>query len=131
MFLDLSFTKLLVLAVIALVVFGPDRLPGLATQAGRMLRELRRMADGARSELQDQLGPEFSQFDLNDLNPKHFVRKHLLDEVTGDGARGRCGEERQRARPDGGGRRRGAAAAGREPALRRRGDLTPRALPEP
>jgi sec-independent protein translocase protein TatB len=85
-FLDLSFTKLLVLAVIALVVFGPDRLPGLATQAGRMLRELRRMADGARSELQDQLGPEFSQFDLNDLNPKHFVRKHLLDEVTGDGA---------------------------------------------
>jgi sec-independent protein translocase protein TatB len=85
-FLDLSFTKLLILAVIALVVFGPDRLPGLATQAGRMLRELRRMADGARSELQDQLGPEFSQFDLNDLNPKHFVRKHLLDEVTGDGA---------------------------------------------
>src|ERR1700719_3179216 len=46
-FLDLSFTKLLILAVIALVVFGPDRLPGLATQAGRMLRELRRMADGA------------------------------------------------------------------------------------
>ncbi len=86
MFLDLSFTKLLILAVIALVVFGPDRLPGLATQAGRMLRELRRMADGARSELQDQLGPEFSQFDLNDLNPKHFVRKHLLDEATGDGA---------------------------------------------
>jgi sec-independent protein translocase protein TatB len=85
-FLDLSFTKLLILAVIALVVFGPDRLPGLATQAGRMLRELRRMADGARSELQDQLGPEFSQFDLNDLNPKHFVRKHLLDDVTGDGA---------------------------------------------
>jgi sec-independent protein translocase protein TatB len=85
-FLDLSFTKLLILAVIALVVFGPDRLPGLATQAGRMLRELRRMADGARSELQDQLGPEFSQFDLNDLNPKHFVRKHLLDEVTSDGA---------------------------------------------
>lgn len=88
MFLDLSFTKLLILAVIALVVFGPDRLPGLATQAGRMLRELRRMADGARSELQDQLGPEFSQFDLNDLNPKHFVRKHLLDEVNGFGASG-------------------------------------------
>ena len=85
MFFDLSFTKLLILAVIALVVFGPDRLPGLASQAGRMLRELRRMADGARSELQDQLGPEFSQFDFNDLNPKHFVRKHLLDDGT-DGA---------------------------------------------
>lgn len=85
MFFDLNFTKLLVLAVVALVVFGPDRLPGLAAQAGRMLRELRKMADGARSELQDQLGPEFSQFDINDLNPKRFVRKHLLDDINGDG----------------------------------------------
>jgi sec-independent protein translocase protein TatB len=84
-FLDLNFTKLLLLGVIALVIFGPDRLPGLAAQAGRMLRELRRMADGAKSELQDSLGPEFSEFDIADLNPKRFVRKHLLDEFTGDG----------------------------------------------
>jgi sec-independent protein translocase protein TatB len=83
--LDLSFFKLLVLAVLALVIFGPERLPGMAAQAGRMLRELRRMADGARSELQESLGPEFSQFDIADLNPKHFVRKHLMDELTGEG----------------------------------------------
>jgi sec-independent protein translocase protein TatB len=88
-FLDLNFSKLLVLAVIALVVFGPERLPGLATQAGRMLRELRRMAEGAKTELQDSLGPEFSQFDIADLNPKNFVRKHLLDETNGDGTLGR------------------------------------------
>jgi sec-independent protein translocase protein TatB len=84
-FFDLSFTKLIVLAVIALVIFGPDRLPGMAAQAGRALRELRRLADGARSELQESLGPEFSQFDITDLNPKQFVRKHLMDELTGDG----------------------------------------------
>jgi len=88
-FLDLNFTKLLVLGVIALVVFGPERLPGLAAQAGRMLRELRRMAEGAKTELQDSLGPEFSQFDMADLNPKNFVRKHLLDEINGDGTLGR------------------------------------------
>ena len=41
------------------------------------------MAEGARADLQEHLGPEFSQFDLNDMNPKHFVRKHLLDE-SGD-----------------------------------------------
>jgi sec-independent protein translocase protein TatB len=91
-FFDLSFTKLIVLGVIALVVFGPDRLPGLASQAGRMLRELRRMADGARTELRDQLGPEFSEFDINDLNPRHFVRKHLLDDVNGDGSASRTAE---------------------------------------
>ena len=86
MFLDLNLTKLLVLGVVALLVFGPDRLPGIAAQAGRALRELRRMAEGAKSELQENLGPEFSNFDIEDLNPKRFVRKHLAAEFTGDGA---------------------------------------------
>lgn len=88
MLFDLSFFKLAVLAVIALVVFGPERLPSLAAQAGRALRELRRMAEGAKSELQENLPPELSQLgqlDLTDLNPKRFVRKHLIDELTGDG----------------------------------------------
>jgi sec-independent protein translocase protein TatB len=87
---DLSFFKLLVLGVLALIIFGPERLPGMAAQAGRLLRELRRMAEGAKSELSDSLGPEFSQFsqqfDIADLNPKHFVRKHVLNELTGDGS---------------------------------------------
>ncbi len=83
--LDLDFSKLLVLGVVALLVFGPDRLPEIAAQAGRAIRELRRMAEGAKTELQENLGPEFSNFDIADINPKHFVRKHLLDEVTGDG----------------------------------------------
>src|ERR1700685_3012751 len=82
---DLDFSKILVLGVVALLVFGPERLPGLAAQAGRALRELRRMAEGAKSELQENLGPEFSNFDIADLNPKQFVRKHLVDELTGDG----------------------------------------------
>jgi sec-independent protein translocase protein TatB len=78
---DLSITKLLVLAVLALVIFGPDQLPRIASQAGRALRDLRRLADGARAELQEGLGPEFADFDINDLNPRHFVRKHLLDDL--------------------------------------------------
>ncbi len=78
---DLDLPKLVVLGVLALIVFGPERLPDMAAQAGRALRELRRMADGARSELQQNLGPEFSEFDLKDINPKHFVRKHLLDDI--------------------------------------------------
>ena len=85
MFLDLDFTKLLVLGVIALIIFGPDRLPAMAAQAGRALREVRKLLDGAKSELQENLGPEFSQLDITDLNPKTFVRKHLMDEISGDG----------------------------------------------
>jgi sec-independent protein translocase protein TatB len=77
---DLSITKLIVLGVLALIIFGPDQLPRLASQAGRALRDLRRIAESAKSDLQEGLGPEFSDFDLGDLNPRTFVRKHLWDE---------------------------------------------------
>jgi sec-independent protein translocase protein TatB len=85
-FFDLSIGKILVLAVIALVVFGPDQLPKMAAQAGRTLRELRRMADGATKDLREGLGPEFSDFDVRDLHPGNFVRKHLFDDLDSDGA---------------------------------------------
>jgi sec-independent protein translocase protein TatB len=81
---DLSLTKLMVLAVIAVVIFGPDQLPRVAAQAGRALRELRRMADGAKRDLQEGLGPEFGDFDISDLNPRSFVRKHLLEDFEDD-----------------------------------------------
>jgi sec-independent protein translocase protein TatB len=85
---DLSPGKIVVLAVIALVVFGPDQLPKMAAQAGRALRDVRRLAENARADLQEHLPDELQDFDVADLNPKHFVRKHLLDEVHGFGATG-------------------------------------------
>ena len=85
---DLSFTKILVLAVIALVIFGPDQLPKIARQAGQALRDLRRIAESAKADLQEGLGPEFRDFDINDLHPKNFVRKHLWDDFDGDNGNG-------------------------------------------
>jgi len=81
---DLSIPKLLVLAVIALVIFGPKELPKIASQAGRALRDLRKIAEGAKNDLREGLGPEFSDFDIEDLNPKRFVQKHLFDDLNGD-----------------------------------------------
>jgi sec-independent protein translocase protein TatB len=82
---DLSLPKLLILAVLALVVFGPNELPKMAAQAGRALRELRRIAEGARADLSEGLGPEFSDFDVDDLNPRRFVQKHLFSDLEGAG----------------------------------------------
>jgi len=79
---DLSPFKLLVLVVIALIVFGPHELPKIAQQAGRMLRDLRRIAEGAKADLREGLGPEFKDFDFEDLNPRRFVQKHMLDDIT-------------------------------------------------
>jgi sec-independent protein translocase protein TatB len=83
---DLSITKLLILAVIALVIFGPNELPKIASQAGRALRDLRKIAEGAKNDLREGLGPEFADFEIEDLNPKRFVQKHFLDDLNGDGA---------------------------------------------
>jgi sec-independent protein translocase protein TatB len=82
-FFDLNIEKMLVLGVIALVIFGPDQIPKLAAQAGRALRELRQMAEGARADLQEGLGTEFRDFDIADLNPRTFVRKHLWEAIEG------------------------------------------------
>ncbi|MGH3280809.1 MAG: sec-independent translocase [Trebonia sp.] len=79
---DLSPAKLLILVVIALIIFGPYELPKITQQAGRALRDLRRIAEGAKEDLQEGLGPEFQDFDFEDLNPRTFVRKHLMDDVT-------------------------------------------------
>ena len=81
---DLSLPKLLVLAVIALVVFGPHELPKIASQAGRALRDLRKIAEGAKNDLREGLGPEFADFEIEDLNPKRFMQKHLFDDLNGD-----------------------------------------------
>jgi sec-independent protein translocase protein TatB len=81
---DLSIGKLLVLGLVGLMIFGPDQLPKMAAQAGRALRDLRRLAESARADLSESLGPEFSDFDFNDLNPRSFVRKHLLENFDDD-----------------------------------------------
>ncbi|MFI7444255.1 sec-independent translocase [Nonomuraea indica] len=72
------------LIVIALLVFGPEKLPEAASQAGKTLRNLRRMANNARDDLRAGLPPELSNFDPADLNPRNFVRKHLLDDLEDD-----------------------------------------------
>ncbi|MEV0587391.1 sec-independent translocase [Nonomuraea sp. NPDC050310] len=78
---NLGWFEIAALIVIALLVFGPEKLPQAAAQAGKTLRNLRRMANNARDDLKAGLGPEFSNFDPTDLNPKNFVRKHLMDDA--------------------------------------------------
>jgi len=68
-----------VLVVIAVLVFGPDRLPDLARQAGRLVRQARRMANAARDELRAELGPEYADLELRDLDPRTIVRKHIVE----------------------------------------------------
>lgn len=80
----IGFPELLVIAFVALLVLGPDRLPGVAKQAGQMVRQLRKFADNARDELRSELGPEFADLELRDLDPRQIVRKHLAEALADD-----------------------------------------------
>ena len=77
---DLSMWKLVALGIIAMFVFGSEKLPEIARDAGRVLRQVRGMAQNARTELQSELGDTLGEFDIGDLNPKTFVRKHLFED---------------------------------------------------
>lgn len=73
-----------VIAFVAILVFGPDKLPEFARQAGRFVREAKRMAEGARDQLRTELGPEYADLELTDLDPRQFVRKHLTQIMDED-----------------------------------------------
>lgn len=73
--------EMIAIAVIALLIFGPDRLPGLAQDAARMLREVRKMASGAKADLAQSLGPELNDLNLSDLDPRTFVKRNLFDPI--------------------------------------------------
>jgi sec-independent protein translocase protein TatB len=78
---DVGAPELLVLVVIAVILFGPEKLPEFARKAARVIKYVRTMAGSAQEQLSKELGPEFSDLDVRDLNPKTFIQKHLMDDV--------------------------------------------------
>lgn len=77
--LGIGFAEFLVIGVIALLVFGPDRLPDFARQAGRMVRQVRTLSKQARDDIRSELGPEYADFELTDLDPRRAIRKHIME----------------------------------------------------
>jgi sec-independent protein translocase protein TatB len=91
---DIGFGEVVVLAVLALFVFGPERLPKVAADAVRTLRGVREMAANARAQLSDVVDPELKAIDVKGLDPREFVRR-TLDEP----AEPRTGDRRPTAPP--------------------------------
>lgn len=78
--------EFLLLAAIAVLVLGPDRLPEYAAQLGRLVKNVRRMASGARDQLREEVGPELDDVDWRKLDPRQYdprriVREALLDDL--------------------------------------------------
>ena len=77
----LTIEKLLVIGIIALFLIGPDRLPAYSAQFGRVVRQLRDMASGAKDRMRDELGPEFDDMDWKKLDPRQYDPRRIIREA--------------------------------------------------
>ncbi|MFJ8301143.1 sec-independent translocase [Streptomyces sp. NPDC094447] len=77
MFSDIGAVELVLLIVLGVLVFGPDKLPKVAQDASRFVRKVRAFSDSAKQDIRTELGPDFQDFEFEDLNPKSFIRKRL------------------------------------------------------
>jgi len=84
---NIGWGEFMVLLIAALVILGPERLPGAVSWVTKSIRQVRDYASGASQQLKDELGPEFDDLrkplaDLNELRgmtPRAVITKHLLD----------------------------------------------------
>ncbi|MFT4086587.1 MAG: Sec-independent protein translocase protein TatB [Gordonia sp. (in: high G+C Gram-positive bacteria)] len=87
MFQSVGWGEILILLAAALIILGPERLPGAITWVMQSLRKVREYASGATSQLQDEMGADFDDFrepikqlnELRQMTPKALITKHLLD----------------------------------------------------
>lgn len=79
MFFDIGGGEFIGLAILGLILVGPERLPKLASEAALLIRRIQRISHAATQELRENLGPGFENLQPADLNPKTFIRKQLND----------------------------------------------------
>lgn len=79
-------SEFVVLIILAIVILGPERLPEYAAKLGQGVRKLRMMAEGAKDQLKDQLGPDYNdinwrQYDPRQYDPRRIVREALAEPI--------------------------------------------------
>ena len=82
MFNNLGWAELAVLAVLAMLIFGPERLPKVAADAGRLVRELRRMASGVTNDLRNEMGIDLDE--IRRLDPRRFFDEEPEEPASGE-----------------------------------------------
>jgi sec-independent protein translocase protein TatB len=78
----IGFAELAVIVVIAILVFGPDKIPDMARQIARLLHQVRNLANNARDDLRGELGPAYQDLELRDLDPRRIVSKQIQEALA-------------------------------------------------
>ena len=95
---DINGWEFIVLAIVAVLVIGPDRMPEYAAKLAKLVRQVRGMADTAKVQLREQMGSEFDdvdwkQYDPRQYDPRRIVREALMDEGSDGGQPSPSGDE--------------------------------------
>jgi sec-independent protein translocase protein TatB len=77
----LSGEKLLILAIIAVFVLGPERLPEYAKGLANIIKSIRKMAEGAKTQIKDELGPDYEDVDWRKLDPRQYDPRRIIREA--------------------------------------------------
>ncbi|MFE9609021.1 sec-independent translocase [Streptomyces sp. NPDC006012] len=83
MFNDIGPLELVTIVVLAVLIFGPDKLPKVIQDVMRTIRKIREFSESAKEDIRSELGPGFKDFEFEDLNPKTFIRKQLDNDDLG------------------------------------------------
>jgi sec-independent protein translocase protein TatB len=78
---SIGWGEIVVLALAALFIFGPERLPDLAKDAAAGLKKVRAAITGVRAQMDESLGEDLAELrdlDLRQYHPKTFIRNQLL-----------------------------------------------------
>jgi len=83
---DINGGEWLVLLVVAVIVIGPERLPGYAEQLARLVKRGREFVTSTRTRLDEELGEgagvDWQALDPRRYDPRRIVRDALLDDDT-------------------------------------------------
>ncbi|MGL5866393.1 MAG: Sec-independent protein translocase TatB [Dermatophilaceae bacterium] len=76
--------EIILLALLAFFILGPERLPEYAAKLAQGIRRLRVMAEGARGQLRDQLGPEYDDIDWRQYDPRQYDPRRIVREALSE-----------------------------------------------
>jgi sec-independent protein translocase protein TatB len=80
-FFNLTSTEIVLLVILALLVLGPRRLPHYAARLAQLVRQLRDLAEGAKGQIREEMGPAFDDIDWRQLDPRQYDPRRIVREA--------------------------------------------------
>lgn len=82
----IGWQELLIIAIVALLIVGPNKLPDLAKSLGKGFREFKKATDGVTEDLKDALKDDEKQKPDNGLKDSLLLKKAETEEIKTDEA---------------------------------------------